>query len=109
MSSVPQLSPGAARTLLMEQGDKAVLLDVREPWEYEQVHVEGARHIPMGQIPDRLGELDPKARYVVICHHGSRSQQVAQFLMSKGYGQVANLAGGIDAWAQALDPNLARY
>ena len=85
------------------------MLDVREPWEYEQVHVEGARHIPMAQIPDRLAELDPKARYVVICHHGGRSQQVAQFLMTKGYDQVANLAGGIDAWALALDPNLARY
>lgn len=109
MANVPQLSPGAAHTLLLEQGDKAVLLDVREPWEYAQVHVEGSRHIPMGQIPERLGELDPKARYVVMCHHGGRSQQVAQFLTSKGYGQVANLAGGIDAWAQLVDPKLGRY
>ena len=109
MANVPQLSPGAARTLLLEQGDKAVLLDVREPWEYAQVHVEGSRHIPMGQIPERLGELDPKARYVVMCHHGGRSQQVATFLVSKGYEQVANLAGGIDAWSQVVDPNLARY
>jgi rhodanese-related sulfurtransferase len=109
MAGIPQLSPGAARNLLLEQGDKAVLLDVREPWEYVQVHIEGSRHIPMGQIPERLGELDPKARYVVICHHGSRSQQVASFLASKGYGQVANLAGGIDAWSEVVDPNLARY
>ena len=109
MAGVPQLSPGVARTLLNEQGDKATLLDVREPWEYAQVHVEGSRHIPMGQIPERLTELDPQIRYVVMCHHGGRSQQVAQFLISKGYGQVANLAGGIDAWAEALDPNLARY
>jgi rhodanese-related sulfurtransferase len=109
MASVPQLSPGVARTLLKEQGDKAVLLDVREPWEYAQVHVEGSRHIPMAQIPERLGELDPKTRFVVMCHHGGRSQQVALFLTSKGYGQVANLAGGIDAWAELVDPNLARY
>jgi len=109
MAGIPQLSPGAARTLLLEQGEKAMLLDVREPWEYAQVHVEGSRHIPMGQIPERLGELDPKTRYVVMCHHGGRSQQVAQFLASKGYGQVANLAGGIDAWAQVVDPNLGRY
>jgi rhodanese-related sulfurtransferase len=53
--------------------------------------------------------LDPKARYVVICHHGGRSQQVAQYLTAQGFGQVANLAGGIDAWAEALDPNLTRY
>lgn len=109
MSGIPQLSPGAARNLLLEQGEKAVLLDVREPWEYQQVHVEGSRHIPMGQVPDRLGELDPASNYVVICHHGGRSQQVASFLASKGYAHVANLAGGIDAWAEALDPNLARY
>ena len=109
MAGIPQLSAGAARNLLLEQGDKAVLLDVREPWEYAQVHVEGARHIPMGQIPERLGELDPQARYVVMCHHGGRSQQVAAFLASKGYGQVANLAGGIDAWSQVVDPNLPRY
>jgi rhodanese-related sulfurtransferase len=109
MAGIPQLSAGAARNLLLEQGDKAVLLDVREPWEYAQVHVEGARHIPMGQIPERLGELDLQTRYVVMCHHGGRSQQVAQFMASKGYGQVANLAGGIDAWSQIVDPNLARY
>ena len=109
MAGIPQLQPGPARTLLKEQGDKAVLLDVREPWEYARVHVEGSRHIPMGEIAGRLGELDPKARYVVMCHHGGRSQQVALFLASKGYAQVANLAGGIDAWAAQVDPNLARY
>ncbi|HSN17315.1 MAG TPA: rhodanese-like domain-containing protein [Gammaproteobacteria bacterium] len=104
---MPQLDPAAAHALVTEQG--AILLDVREPWEYAQVHVEGSRHIPMGQVPGRLGELDPAARYVVMCHHGGRSQQVAQFLSSRGYTQVANLAGGIDAWSLQLEPNLARY
>ena len=107
MTGIPQLDPAAAQALLKERG--AVLLDVREPWEYQQVHVEGSRHIPMGQVPDRLGELDPASQYVVMCHHGGRSQRVADFLASKGYAQVANLAGGIDAWSLALDPNLARY
>ena len=109
MASVSQLQPSAALAHLKEKGPTAVLLDVREPWEYTQVHVEGARHMPMGQVPDRLGELDPALSYVVMCHHGGRSQQVALFLASKGFGQVANLAGGIDAWAAELDPNLARY
>ena len=109
MSPVLQLDPIAAQALLKEHAADAVLLDVREPWEYAQVHVEGSRHIPMGQIQERLEELDPKAHYVVMCHHGGRSQQVALFLASKDYGQVANLVGGIDAWAAQLDPNLARY
>lgn len=107
MAGIPQLGPAAARALIQEQG--AVLLDVREPWEYAQVHVEGSRHVPMGQLPDRLGELDPASQYVVMCHHGNRSQRVAEFLASKGYARVVNLAGGIDAWALQLDPNLAQY
>ena len=107
MAGIPQLDPASAQTLIRERG--AVLLDVREPWEHTLVHVEGSRHIPMGQIADRLSEMDPAEQYVVMCHHGRRSQQVAQFLASQGYAQVANLAGGIEAWAQALDPNLARY
>ncbi len=107
MASIPQLDPATAQALL--QSDEAVLLDVREPWEYAQVHVEGARHIPMGQIPERLAELDTGKNYVVMCHHGGRSQRVALFLASQGYARVANLAGGIDAWAEALDPALPRY
>ena len=109
MAVVAQLQPSAALAHLKEKGSSAVLLDVREPWEYTQVHVEGSRHVPMGQVPDRLGELDPTLSYVVMCHHCGRSQQVALFLASKGYEQVANLAGGIDAWAAEVDPQMARY
>jgi rhodanese-related sulfurtransferase len=109
MLPVPQLEPAAARALLQERGEAAVLLDVREPSEYALVHVEGARHIPMGEIPGRLGELDPGHAYVVMCHHGARSQRVALFMASQGYEQVMNLSGGIDAWAEALDPLLPRY
>lgn len=108
MAPIPQLDPGQAQALLREKGTAGVLLDVREPWEYAQVHVEGSLHIPMGEIPDRLEELNSGHTYVVMCHHGRRSQQVAQFLDSRGYA-AANLAGGIDAWAAELDPRLARY
>ncbi len=107
--AIPQLDPAAASALLEQSGDKGVLLDVREPWEYADVHVEGSVHIPMGQIPERLGELNSAHTYVVMCHHGRRSQQVASFLESKGFKQVSNLAGGIDAWAATLDPRLPRY
>ena len=63
----------------------------------------------MGQMPGTAWGIGSRPHYVVMCHHGGRSQQVALFLASRGYGQVANLAGGIDAWATELDPNLPRY
>ena len=106
MAAIFQVDPAGAQALLK---DGATLLDVREPWEYAQVHVEGSLHIPMGQVPERFPELNSGRVYVVMCHHGSRSQQVAMFLTSKGFGKVANLKGGIDAWAAELDPRLSRY
>jgi len=109
MAGIPQIPPAEAQRLLAKHGSNGILLDVREPSEYERVHVEGSLHIPMGQIGQRLGELDSAHTYVVMCHHGARSQQVALFMASRGYGQVSNLAGGIDAWAADLDPRLPRY
>jgi rhodanese-related sulfurtransferase len=109
MAGIPQITPAAAQALLAERGSDGILLDVREPSEYAQVHVEGSVHIPMGQIATRLGELDSGHTYVVMCHHGGRSQQVALLLASHGYSQVSNLVGGIDAWATDLDPHLPRY
>lgn len=94
---------------MAEQGDRAVLLDVREPWEYALAHVEGSLHIPMGEVQNKLEELNSDRMYVVMCHHGRRSQQVADYLATKGFRQVSNLAGGIDAWAEDLDPDLPRY
>ncbi|HSC47620.1 MAG TPA: rhodanese-like domain-containing protein [Gammaproteobacteria bacterium] len=108
MAAVPELAPAEARRLLQAAGAQGVILDVREPWEYALVHVPGALHIPMGDIPARLEELNPDRTYVVMCHHGSRSQRVADFLQSRGFRQVANAAGGIDAWA-GEDTSLPRY
>lgn len=86
-----------------------LLLDVREEWELEQARLAGTLHIPMAQIPSRFRELDATAHIVVVCHHGMRSQQVAQFLKSKGFARVDNLAGGLDAWADQVDPSMPRY
>jgi len=86
-----------------------VLLDVREPWEYEYCHLAGSRHLPMHTVPARLAELDPDAEVVVVCHHGGRSMQVAMFLERSGFVSVYNLAGGVEAWAQAIDPTMRRY
>ena len=109
MAAVTQLQPEEAQRLLQQAGPQGVLLDVRESWEYERVHLPGSVHIPMGDIPARLEELNSGHTYVVMCHHGMRSLQVAGYLSGQGFQQVANLAGGIDAWAEALDPTLLRY
>lgn len=85
------------------------LLDVREPWEHELCHIAGDLHIPMGEIAARLADIPQHRPLIVVCHHGMRSYQVAEFLLARGFADVANLDGGIDAWARAVDPALARY
>jgi rhodanese-related sulfurtransferase len=85
------------------------LLDVREPWEVALCALPGAVTIPMGQIPGRTEELDPDRPVVCYCHHGMRSMQVAMFLDRRGFGQVWNLTGGVDAWAREVDPSYPTY
>lgn len=87
---------------------QAVLLDVREPSELRIVAVPGALHIPMREVPRRMAEVPRDRPVLVICHHGGRSQVVADWLAAKGYA-AENVAGGIDAWADEVDPSLARY
>lgn len=86
-----------------------VLLDVREPWEYQLCHIAGSTHIPMGQVPRSLDKLDREREVVVVCHHGVRSFQVAFLLEHAGFANVVNLQGGIDAWAREVDPDMATY
>lgn len=80
-----------------------VLLDVREPDEWARGHAPGARHIPMGEVPGRLDELDADAELFVICHLGGRSQRVAQYLAGRGFTPI-NVSGGMEAWAHAGRP-----
>ena len=89
--------------------DSFILLDVREPEEVAIVHLPGSVHIPMGDIPGRLHELDPDKEIIVYCHHGIRSMRVAMFLAQRDFTQVKNLAGGIDAWALDVAPGMTRY
>ena len=91
-------------------GADMTLLDVREDWETQLAPVPSdIVHIPMGQIGDRLGELDPEREIVVICRSGGRSLEVARFLATRGFGSVYNLAGGILAWSRDLDPRIPQY
>jgi sulfur-carrier protein adenylyltransferase/sulfurtransferase len=92
-----------------QKGDELVLIDVREPHEWEIAHIEGARLIPLSQLPDRLGELDGHAEIVTHCHHGARSLKALEILRGAGFGKVRSLAGGIDAWAEQVEPGMARY
>ncbi|MBL9215086.1 MAG: hypothetical protein JNG83_06385 [Opitutaceae bacterium] len=87
----------------------ALLLDVREPFELAAARIEGALHIPMREIPARLPELPSDRPILVLCHHGGRSHRVTQFLRAQGFSQARNIAGGIEAWADEIDPSIPRY
>ena len=99
----------AALAAELEGTRPPVLLDVREPFEWEIAHVEGARLLPLGQLPERLGEIDPHAPVVTYCHRGVRSQRALEILRAAGFRDVRSLAGGIDAWAERVDREMARY
>jgi len=91
-------------------GAEMTLLDVREDWEVALAPAPTEfLHIPMGQIADRIGELDPAKETVVICRSGGRSMQVAHFLEQQKFTSVANLDGGILAWSRELDPSIPTY
>jgi len=93
----------------LDRGESVLILDVREPFEIALAPFPGATHIPMGDIPSRLTELDPDLETVVVCHHGVRSAQVAMYLAQMGFEHVLNLSGGIDAWSEDADPSTPRY
>lgn len=84
-------------------GGEVVLLDVREDDEWRRGHAPGAQHIPMGDVPARMAEIDADAELYVICLAGGRSQRVAQYLARNGY-EAANIAGGMLAWARSGRP-----
>jgi adenylyltransferase/sulfurtransferase len=96
---------------LQERGEEFVFLDVRGPDEYETARIEGARLLPLGELEERLGELEGSEakRVVVHCHHGGRSAQACRVLQQHGWSEVRNLAGGIEAWSLTVDPSVPRY
>ena len=86
-----------------------LLLDVREPWEYDIAHLENSLLVPVSEIEARVNELDRQRETVVICHHGIRSMKVAGLLEHLGFERVLNLRGGLDAWAKEVDPSMPIY
>lgn len=106
--TVKQISATELRTRIQNE-PHLLLLDVREPNEFEYASIENSVLIPLNQIPQRLGELDPQQEIVVICHHGMRSLQACMYLVNSGVEHVANLTGGIDAWSSDCDSSVPRY
>ncbi|WP_182870251.1 rhodanese-like domain-containing protein [Rhodopirellula sp. JC639] len=96
---------------LQDSDESFLLLDVRQPEEYATAKIDGSMLIPMGELGQRLDELEPHkdGRIVVHCHHGGRSMQVTEALRSRGYDNVQNMAGGIDAWSLQIDAGVPRY
>ena len=107
MPDYESVTPGELKRRL-DAGERPELLDVREPWEYELARIEGSRLLPMGELPERVSELDPEAETIAICHHGSRSAYVTQALQRSGFARVLNLKGGLDAYS-TVDPTVPRY
>ena len=85
------------------------MLDVREPHEFAFCHVEGSLHIPMRQVPARLTELPNDKHILVLCHHGARSMRVTEYLRANNFPLVSNIGGGIEAWAEMIEPGMPRY
>ncbi len=110
---IDQVRPSELNHWIQSHGADAIVLDVREPVELRVASVNPGGfelvHIPMNEIPGRLGQLDPGRAVAVLCHHGNRSQRVALFLQANGFDNVANIAGGIEAWSRELDPSVPRY
>jgi rhodanese-related sulfurtransferase len=92
----------------LDAGERPVLLDVRERWEFDLARIEGSELVPMSELERRFSELDPAAETVVICHHGLRSAYVTQALNRAGFSSVVNLEGGLDAYAD-VDDSVPRY
>jgi rhodanese-related sulfurtransferase len=113
---IDQIRPRELTSWIARHRDagQAVVLDVREPAEWRTASIKAGEDftlltIPMGSVPPRLSELDPETPIACLCHHGGRSMQVAQFLHNQGFNRVANIAGGINAWADEVDNSVPRY
>jgi rhodanese-related sulfurtransferase len=110
---IEQVRPGDWDAWMQAQAARPVVLDVREPWELRTASVAPQDFdllaIPMNEIPGRLAELPAGRPIACLCHHGVRSQRVALFLAHHGYTDVANIAGGIEAWSRDRDPSVPLY
>jgi adenylyltransferase/sulfurtransferase len=106
-NGIPQISVKELKNRI-DAGEDVFILDVREPYEYQIANI-GGKLIPQNDVPQRLAEIDRDREIVVQCRSGQRSQRIAEFLQQSGYQKVTNLAGGILAWADEIDPKVQKY
>jgi rhodanese-related sulfurtransferase len=107
---IPELDPKELRNWQADIGrPPPVLIDVREPWEFEYCRIEGSVPIPLGELAARIDEVPHEQPLVIVCHHGNRSWHAAAMLMQGGFRDVRNLRGGVEEWAIAVDPAMKRY
>ena len=93
----------------LDAGEKPILLDVREPWEFSICKIEGSVNISMSEPEKLINELNANDEIIAICHHGMRSFQVCNYLENNDFNKVLNLDGGIDSWAKTIDTDMAQY
>jgi rhodanese-related sulfurtransferase len=105
---IESIPPGSLQALL-DSGEEIQMIDVREQWELDICRIAGSLNIPLATLPAALDELNREQPVAVICHHGMRSQQAAEFLAANGFSRIMNLQGGIEAWATQVDPAMQRY
>ncbi|MGC1906193.1 MAG: rhodanese-like domain-containing protein [Candidatus Acidiferrum sp.] len=103
-----EITPAEVKSAI-DRGEKMLLIDVREPWEFDLSRIEGAKLIPMGTIPANLQSLDTGDAVICYCHHGMRSLDVAAWLRGQGIETARSMAGGIDRWSMEIDPKVPRY
>lgn len=104
-----EISVAALKHYLQQAEPPPLLLDVREPWEFDIAHLSGAKLIPLSQLAQRLGELENNREIIVMCHHGIRSKQACLLLQAHGFRQTINLRGGVDSWAKEVDASMPVY
>ncbi len=104
-----EISVREAKRLLDATPQTTRLVDVREAFEVQLSQIAGGVHIPMQKIPEHVDQLSRDCHLLIYCHHGGRSLRVTQFLRARGFTNVSNVAGGIDAWSIEIDPTLPRY
>ena len=107
-TKILEISPQELKQRL-DTDESVLLLDVREPSEYDIVHLEGARLIPLNTLPHHIESLPADQEIVVYCHHGTRSLYATAYLHQNGFRDAKNLTGGIDRWTAEIDPTLTRY
>ena len=104
---IQDLTPQEFQDYLVD--DEVILVDVRDQWEFDICQIKGAILMPLGEITNSYVNLNKDSKIALYCHSGTRSMHAADFLLSQGFESLANLQGGIDAWAQEIDTTLERY